>query len=175
MARSRSRKSKQERKRLARQRARLKRQQVAAAPAPRRGLSSRLWDALRDIAQRRRRRPEAMRRRIRAAFELAERQVEAAEEEVLEAERYRLLLEHRARLTAHRSVLETAMRADPGLVEAYLVYADWLQARGDPYGDLIAVQHRLLATPQDRELQREESRLLKQLGRVYRPWPTWNR
>jgi uncharacterized protein (TIGR02996 family) len=37
--------------------------------------------------------------------------------------------------------LVAAIRDDPGGVETYLVYADWLQARGDPRGELICVQH----------------------------------
>lgn len=36
--------------------------------------------------------------------------------------------------------LEGAIAADPGDPNAYLVYADWLQARGDPLGELIVVQ-----------------------------------
>ncbi len=35
--------------------------------------------------------------------------------------------------------LEAAIAADPFEVDAYLVYADWLQARNDPRGELIAL------------------------------------
>src|SRR5688572_17110671 len=37
--------------------------------------------------------------------------------------------------------LEAVIAADPDAVEPYLVYADWLQARGDPRGELIVVHH----------------------------------
>jgi uncharacterized protein (TIGR02996 family) len=40
--------------------------------------------------------------------------------------------------------LEQAIRNHPDDPKAYLVYADWLQTAGDPRGELIAVQHRLL-------------------------------
>ncbi|AKQ67207.1 Molybdate metabolism regulator [Myxococcus hansupus] len=37
--------------------------------------------------------------------------------------------------------LEAAILKDPDNVDAYLVYADWLQSQGDPRGELIAIQH----------------------------------
>ncbi len=37
--------------------------------------------------------------------------------------------------------LEAAILKDPDNVDAYLVYADWLQSQGDPRGELIALQH----------------------------------
>ncbi|MBS1121460.1 MAG: hypothetical protein H6Q90_3688 [Deltaproteobacteria bacterium] len=40
---------------------------------------------------------------------------------------------------AHGPELEAAIEADPFDVHAYLVYADWLQAKGDPRGELIAL------------------------------------
>jgi uncharacterized protein (TIGR02996 family) len=40
------------------------------------------------------------------------------------------------------SELEAAILADPDNADAYLVYADWLQAHGDPRGELIVLQHR---------------------------------
>jgi uncharacterized protein (TIGR02996 family) len=39
--------------------------------------------------------------------------------------------------------LEAAIIEDPDDIGGYLVYADWLQARGDPRGELIALQHAL--------------------------------
>lgn len=45
--------------------------------------------------------------------------------------------------------LLSAIEADPDAVEPYLVYADWLQEHGDPQGELIALQHRLLESPGD--------------------------
>jgi uncharacterized protein (TIGR02996 family) len=40
--------------------------------------------------------------------------------------------------------LEAAIREHPDDPEPYLVYADWLQARGDPRGELITLQHAAL-------------------------------
>ncbi|MCP3102331.1 WGR domain-containing protein [Myxococcus sp. K15C18031901] len=37
--------------------------------------------------------------------------------------------------------LEAAILKDPDDADAYLVYGDWLQAQGDPRGELIALQH----------------------------------
>jgi uncharacterized protein (TIGR02996 family) len=44
---------------------------------------------------------------------------------------------------AHRREpkLESAIEASPDDPDAYLVYADWLQAQGDPRGELIVLQH----------------------------------
>jgi uncharacterized protein (TIGR02996 family) len=39
--------------------------------------------------------------------------------------------------------LEAAILEAPIAVEGYLVYGDWLQAQGDPRGELIALQHAL--------------------------------
>lgn len=39
---------------------------------------------------------------------------------------------------AHEPNLETAIARDPGADEPWLVYADWLQERGDPLGERIA-------------------------------------
>lgn len=56
--------------------------------------------------------------------------------------------------------LEQAILVSPDDPSAYLVYADWLQARGDPRGELIVLQHRAQLAS-DPELQREaESRLV---------------
>jgi uncharacterized protein (TIGR02996 family) len=41
--------------------------------------------------------------------------------------------------------IEAAILAAPDDPSAYLVYADWLQARGDPHGELIALQHAMRA------------------------------
>jgi uncharacterized protein (TIGR02996 family) len=42
---------------------------------------------------------------------------------------------------ARDAALEAAIEANPDDAEAYLVYADWLQAQGDPRGQLIVMQH----------------------------------
>lgn len=39
--------------------------------------------------------------------------------------------------------LEARLEADPDDTESYLVYADWLEAQGDPRGRLISYQHEL--------------------------------
>jgi uncharacterized protein (TIGR02996 family) len=41
----------------------------------------------------------------------------------------------------NRGALEAAIEADPDDTAAYLVYADWLQAQGDPLGELIVLAH----------------------------------
>jgi uncharacterized protein (TIGR02996 family) len=69
--------------------------------------------------------------------------------------------------------MEEAIVSDPDEVEAYLVYGDWLQTRGQPRGELICVQHaiseqrRLGRTQQEKffsertmKLERAELRLL---------------
>ncbi|HEY0985394.1 MAG TPA: TIGR02996 domain-containing protein [Kofleriaceae bacterium] len=46
-------------------------------------------------------------------------------------------------VAARNADLEAAIAADIDDAGAYLVYADWLQTRGDPRGELIVVQHAL--------------------------------
>jgi uncharacterized protein (TIGR02996 family) len=75
----------------------------------------------------------------------------------------------RQRLIApeHRNAeLEANIRADPGAVEPYLAYAGWLQARGDPRGDLIVVQHRLESAtgPEKERLLAEQADLITRAG-----------
>jgi len=43
--------------------------------------------------------------------------------------------------------LEAALIEDPDDVDAALVYGDWLQAQGDPRGELIVAQHALSRSP----------------------------
>src|SRR5262249_4201395 len=59
--------------------------------------------------------------------------------------------------------LETSIATDPDDERNYLVYADWLQSKGDLRGELISVQARL-ATASTPELLQEEKRLLAELG-----------
>jgi uncharacterized protein (TIGR02996 family) len=49
---------------------------------------------------------------------------------------------------------------DPG---PSLVYADWLQSNGNPWGELITVQHALEKQPKDKALKKREATLLKDL------------
>jgi uncharacterized protein (TIGR02996 family) len=48
---------------------------------------------------------------------------------------------------ARNEELEAAIRAAPEAIEPYLVYADWLQSRGDPRGELITLQHAMRSQP----------------------------
>ena len=65
--------------------------------------------------------------------------------------------------------LEAQIRKNPDDDDAYLVYADWLQAQGDPRGELITVQHRLAASPKDKALKKAETDLLKAYGEHFLP------
>lgn len=67
----------------------------------------------------------------------------------------------RVRETArHNAELEAAILADQGNIEAYLVYADWLQQEGDPRGELIAVQVGRAEREDGATLEDAEQRLL---------------
>jgi uncharacterized protein (TIGR02996 family) len=59
--------------------------------------------------------------------------------------------------------LEAAILKAPDNAEAYLVYADWLQAQGDPRGELIALQHAALQASGDEatSLKRKASALIR--------------
>jgi uncharacterized protein (TIGR02996 family) len=56
--------------------------------------------------------------------------------------------------------LEAAIQRNPDDRDAYLVYGDWLQSKGDPRGQLIAVQAALLDKPGDKHLTRQERDIL---------------
>jgi uncharacterized protein (TIGR02996 family) len=56
--------------------------------------------------------------------------------------------------------IEAAILEDPDQTDAYLVLADTLLERGDPRGELIVVQHQLLARPDDAALRQHERRLI---------------
>jgi uncharacterized protein (TIGR02996 family) len=58
--------------------------------------------------------------------------------------------------------LEARLVADPDAVDVYLVYSDWLQARSDPRGELIAVQVARENTPTNQELLQREARILSE-------------
>ena len=47
-----------------------------------------------------------------------------------------------SRTVDEASQFEAAIARDPDDDDAYLVYGDWLQLRGDPRGELIALQYR---------------------------------
>jgi uncharacterized protein (TIGR02996 family) len=71
--------------------------------------------------------------------------------------------------SAREPVLEAALRERPDDVAAHLVYGDWLQARGDPRGELVALQvelaraegpAKLALEQQDREFRRRHAQHL---------------
>jgi uncharacterized protein (TIGR02996 family) len=47
----------------------------------------------------------------------------------------------------HRAELEAALAADPEARDAYLVYGDFLEAQGDPFGALVAIGAELAKNP----------------------------
>ncbi len=71
--------------------------------------------------------------------------------------------EERAR-TCTNPELEAAIRAQPEETERYLVYADWLQAQGDPRGELIVLDAQLLREPGDVRLLATRGSLLERHG-----------
>jgi uncharacterized protein (TIGR02996 family) len=64
-----------------------------------------------------------------------------------------------------RRVRDAALLADPDDVATSLVYADWLEHRGHPRGQLIAVQHAGLDHEADQLLDRYRDELLGPLDR----------
>ncbi len=56
--------------------------------------------------------------------------------------------------------LEAAIETNPDDPAAYAVYADWLQAQGDPRGELIALQTAAWRAPGDKKLARLANRHL---------------
>ncbi len=60
--------------------------------------------------------------------------------------------------------LEAAIASAPEEPAGYLVYADWLQQRGEPRGELIVVQHALAAAPRDPALRAREAALFEAHG-----------
>ncbi len=62
--------------------------------------------------------------------------------------------------SAVNPALEAAILKAPDDIDGYLVYGDWLQSKGDPRGELIAVQAALLGKPNDQALQKKERDIL---------------
>jgi uncharacterized protein (TIGR02996 family) len=60
--------------------------------------------------------------------------------------------------------LEAAIARDPEAREPYLVYGDWLEGRGDPRGQLVAVQHELNKNPEHKRMRRAQEELLEEHG-----------
>lgn len=61
---------------------------------------------------------------------------------------------------ATRDELEAAILADPEARAAYAVYADWLLERGDPDGELVAIQLALEDAPGDAARKARERELV---------------
>ena len=59
---------------------------------------------------------------------------------------------------------EAGIAAEPDDLARKLVYADWLQQNGNPWGELIEVQHALQSKPKAKRLASREAELLAQLG-----------
>ena len=65
--------------------------------------------------------------------------------------------------------LEAQIDARPDDPAPSLVYADWLQQRGDPRGELIVLQHQLALEPESRVLRDAERALLDEHGAYLLP------
>lgn len=82
---------------------------------------------------------------------------------------------------ARDAALEAAIAATPADPASYLVYADWLQQRGEPRGELIALQHAMLESPNAVSLRTRQAelfadhsdRLLGPLALVGNVKPEW--
>src|SRR5687767_13491779 len=59
--------------------------------------------------------------------------------------------------------LLAAIAAEPDAIEPRLIYADWLQARNDPRGELIVIQAKLRERPDDAVLRAREKELTEAL------------
>ena len=68
--------------------------------------------------------------------------------------------------------LEATLREQPEDVESHLIYGDWLQARGDARGQLIALQHAITQaseTERPQLLAREREFRAEHLGHLFGP------
>ena len=63
--------------------------------------------------------------------------------------------------------LERAIVASPDDASVFLVYGDWLEAKGDPRGELISVQAALLKKASDKKLKAREKELLSKHARHF--------
>lgn len=75
---------------------------------------------------------------------------------------------------ARNEPLEAKIDADADHADAYLVYGDWLQAQGDPRGELIAIQHALSSKPpaaRRKKLEAAEKDLLTRYDVHFVPEP----
>ena len=65
--------------------------------------------------------------------------------------------------------LEAEIRAARDAVDPHLVYADWLQSKGDPRGELIVAHYQLAQMPGDKRHQTAVSRLLSAHAAYFMP------
>lgn len=70
-------------------------------------------------------------------------------------------------MTASNPELEARILKDPNDLSAYLVYSDWLSEKGDPRGELIAVQAKLKETPNDTTLIASQRALFEKHGKTW--------
>ena len=67
--------------------------------------------------------------------------------------------------------LEAEIRAARDEADPHLVYADWLQSKGDPRGELIVAHHQLALAHDDKRRQLAASRLLAEHADYFVPAP----
>ncbi len=68
--------------------------------------------------------------------------------------------------------LEARLREDPDDLDSHLIYGDWLQARGDPRGQLIALQHAVATASAGERAQlaaRERELRARHVGHLFGP------
>ncbi len=68
---------------------------------------------------------------------------------------------------ASNADLEAGIVANPDDVSQFLVYGDWLEAKGDPRGELVSVQAALLKKASDKKLKAREKELLERHKRHF--------
>lgn len=73
--------------------------------------------------------------------------------------------------TAQNKAMEAAIASDPSDESAWAVYADWLQAQGDPRGELAAVQMSLASSTgaTKTKLKRSQTKLFTDYGEHFTP------
>jgi uncharacterized protein (TIGR02996 family) len=63
---------------------------------------------------------------------------------------------------ARNPELEAEIVKDPDNADAFAVYGDWLQAQGDPRGELVTIQLGLQKDPEDKKLRAAEEKLFQE-------------
>ncbi len=78
------------------------------------------------------------------------------------AQGYKIVSEKRkkARVEARNPDLEAVLFENPNDADGYAVYSDWLQAEGEPRGEIIALHNAVQKNPDDKHLQMHLARLM---------------